>query len=680
MNFYLRTYLFEKGIFVNSEVSENSFAVRFALANKFNIAITKGAECANEEMIPFAAEMLGEHVPAPFYRGFPATVRALSKDVLLFDQLLHYSMTYGFGDFSEAGHSLFEEEFHRLAFKENAEIKKFVIINEQEAVVELGKYMDDMLKGTRPLNDHMYNTLKAFIDEYGYEVKDCACKDTAIRLLIDNRDYKYARFLFLSDVIKLVDYINYKTYDNTNIKKLNFRNSDRKLVINIINEIFKNGYRNVKECFEKKAIWCGLLHHIHYQPKCEEAEKFVQLMRGKENHSVYSEFERAMTLKDIEKAVTCLREGKGSGALLRNLNYIISRCRSKEDIDFVMNSIDTDNATIIVQLIMQYSQYNGEQARTFKFVRHNMLNVHKETELEFAKRKSVLDSEQVSALLDAMQKQLDTLLDSRVGKVYIAPEMYRMALPIQEAASSGGYGVLPKGSRIHIEEGKKIRAFTYWEKVNDIDLSVIGIRYDGREEEFSWRTMFDKQSDELVYSGDQTSGYHGGSEYFDVDTKLFRENHPDIRYLVFCNNVYSCKYFSDCVCKAGYMLRDINDTGEIFEPKTVKTSFVINCDSTFAYLFGIDLETNDFVWLNTAEDSTLAVAGESSSSFLSYYFNTTATINVGKFFEMLSTELVDSPDEADVIVSNEEIETREGATVVKSCDFEKINAYLNLKK
>lgn len=680
MNNIFKNYLFSKGILVNTGACENSFATRFTLANKFNISITQGGELADQEMISFVAEMLGEYVPAAFYRNFPASVRKLSKDALVFDQLLHYYTTYGGGNFSEAGHSLFEEEFTRVAFKESTEIKKFVILTEAEALTEIGKYVDDMIKGTRPLNDVSYNVVKTYVTECNYEIKDCACKDTAIKLLIDTREYKYARFLFLSDVIKLVDYVNYEIYGNTNVRKLNFRNSDRKFITNVINTIFEDGYRNVKECFEKKAIWCGLLHHIHYQAKSEEAEKFVQLMRGKENHSVYSEFERAMMLKDIKKAVACLREGKGSGALLRNLNYIVSRCENKEDVEFVMNSIDTENAVILIQLIMQYSQYSASVARNFKFVRHNMLNVHKETAEEVEKRRSVLTREQVDLLLDAIEGQLDTLLDSRLGKVYISPNMYRMALPIQEAASNGGYGVLPRGSRIHIEDGKKIRAFTYWEKVNDIDLSVIGIGYDGKEMEFSWRTMCNRQSEVIAYSGDQTSGYHGGSEYFDVDPELFKKKHPEIRYLVFCNNVFSHVAFSKCICKAGYMLREINDSGEIFEPKTVKTSFLINCDSTFAYLFGIDLETNDFVWLNTSYNSDEIVAGESSTSFLSYYFNTADAINVGKLFEMLCTETVDSPEEADVIVSDEDIEAREGVEIVRSCDFEKINAYLNLKK
>ena len=71
-----------------------------------------------------------------------------------------------------------------------------------------------------------------------------------------------------------------------------------------------------------------------------------------------------------------------------------------------------------------------------------------------------------------MRDSLRKLLAGKLGRVYVSPDMYNIALPLQENTSNGGYGVLPKGSRIHIEEGKKIRAFTYWEKVNDIDSAL----------------------------------------------------------------------------------------------------------------------------------------------------------------------------------------------------------------
>lgn len=677
MKVKFQKFLFTKGILVGNELSDNVFPVCFTLANKFNIKIVSGAEYAKENMIEFVSTMLGVNVPLPFYQNFPNSVRELSADKLLYDQLFHYSRTYGEDDFSKAGHSLFEEEFAKIAFKENTEIKKFIILTETEAEDKLLSYIKDMFQSTRPLSNEQYDIVKTYVEKYEYEIQSCPCKDTAINLLIDTRNIKYARFLALSDVIKVVDIMNYKLYNNKNIKKLNFKNQDRKVISGIIDVIFEKGRRNVRDCFERKAIWCGLLHHIHYQPKSEEAEKFVAFMRGKQNQSVYSEFEKAMMLEDINDAVDCLVQGKGSGALLRHLNYILSRCHDENDIMAVFNSIETNNAIILIQLIKQYANYVGNDARTFKFTRYNKLKIHKETEDEKTKRKSVLSQEIIAYLQSLMLEKLKNLLLGKVGKVYISPEMYNIALPLQENTNNGGYGVLPKGSRIHIEEGKKIRAFTYWEQVNDIDLAVIGITHDGRQIEFSWRTMYYKQTKELTFSGDQTSGYYGGSEYFDIDVELFKARYDDIKYLVFCNNVYSGTSFSKCLCKAGYMLRDVNDSGDVYEPKNVKSSFVINCDSTFAYLFGIDLDKNDFVWLNTSRESNNIIAGETSMSFLVDYFKTTSILNVGTLFEMLASEVVDSPMTADIVVSDEELETKEDVEFIRSYNFEKITALLN---
>ena len=219
-----------------------------------------------------------------------------------------------------------------------------------------------------------------------------------------------------------------------------------------------------------------------------------------------------------------------------------------------------------------------------------------------------------------------------------------------------------------------MRAFTYWEKVNDIDLSMFGLNREGLKREFSWRTMAGQQSDAVTYSGDQTSGYNGGSEFFDVDIERLQKIYPDIRYLIFCDNVYSGMNFSTCFCKAGYMIRDRKSTGEVFEPKTVQSSFLVNCESTFAYLFGIDICEGKFVWLNLANQGASTVAGENSMDFLLDCFDITSVINVYTFFEILATEVTEDPAEAEIIVSDKLPE--DGRTIIRSYDFEKIMKYM----
>lgn len=671
-------YLFAKGYFVGAEAkSANAMEALISLAKIFDIQIVSGHEMACKEMIRVAEVNLGKDVPKAFYKGFPESVRRLTPDQRLLDQLFHYVRTYGFGDFSTPGQSIFEEIFERKFFNEKTNVKKYKIISQIDAELKLEEYMTALLSSTRPLNDEQYLLLLEYIIEYNYEITHCACKDTAVRLLLDTRNETYAKLLALPDVIRLVEQMQFECYGSTDIKKLNLKNKDRVFVTKVLDFIFHTGNVDVISCFEKKKIWSGLLHHIHYKPINKQAKAFLHDMHGSQNLSVYSTFEALMREGNIVDAAKYLAKHKGSAAVLRNLNYLLSRCSTEEEVNTVVELARSKNAIVLIQLLIQYSHYRASTNRTFKFTKFNRLRVHKETSAEVAKRQSEVPGHLVDSVCQKLREYLAVACKGKLGKVFVDDSMKKVALPIQENTSMGGVGVLPKGTRLPIEPGKKIRAFTYWEKVNDIDLSAIGITQDGEQIEFSWRNMYNAQSSAVTYSGDQTSGYHGGSEFFDIILPDFKEKYPKLRYLIFCDNVYSCCTFDKCVCTAGYMMRDENDSGEIFEPKTVESSFRITCDSRFAYLFGIDLERNEFVWLNIARDSNLNVAGASSVEFLLDYMDVTDVINLYDFATLLATEIVETPDEADVVFSDRELTLREGTEQVRSCDFEKVIALMN---
>ena len=681
MNPIYESYLFEKHILVQDSslpAEEHPFETVFALANLFGIRLVSGEELAQERMIHVAERELGSNVPEPFYRGFPQSVRELTQDQLLFDQLVHYAVTYGFGDFSQPGHSLFEGDFARAAFREKAVIREFEIVTEEEAEQRLEELVRGLLAGTRPLSDRQYTLVLTFLLEKDPLVTCIASKNTAVRLLLDTRSLRLADSLDLSDVIRLADEMNYRLYGNTDLRKLNLVNHDRKFLTKVIDRLIAIGRCDLRTCFEKKKLWNGLLHHLHYTAKTPEGQAFVDAMRGKGNRSVYAVFEKAMSARWVSEAARILKESKGSGAVLRNLNYLVSRCETEKEIEEVLSFIDSKNTIVLMQLLFQYANYKGEgMPRAFCFTKYERLKVHQETKEEMARRGTVLSEERAHFLEAQIRTRLEKLLAGRLGKVYISPEMKRYALPIQETTSQGGYGVLTRGTRLPMGIWKKLRAFTYWEKVDDIDLSVFGIDSAGRQTEFSWRTMAGRQSDAITYSGDETSGYNGGSEFFDIDFRKFCEMYPDVQYLVFCNNVFSRVNFSQCFCRAGYMIRDIEDSGEIYEPKTVESAYTINADSTFAFLFGIDMATNELVWLNMARNSGAAVAGETGMKFLTDYFHVTETMNVAKFFELMATEVVEDPAEAEVVVVDQPIEVPEGVEVIREYDTERMLELMN---
>ena len=673
-------FLFAKGFFVSTGDEEHAPEALVALAKLFNIRIVKNPGWATVEHVATASRNLGEDVPEPFYRGFPESVKTLSSDELLVDQLLHYLQTYVLGDFSQTRHSLFEEDIVRKAFNEDVAVRELSIISEKEATVILEDAATSLLASTRPLNDVHYELVLAVIDDFGFEVAECACKDTVVRLLLDTRDASYARLLKLSDVIRLVEWLQFLGYESKGIKKLNLKNQDRKLLTGVLDRIFDEGDVDVRTCLEKKKLWKGLLHHLHYQPKNPTAELFLQTIRGTEARSVYSEFEAAVIEGRTRDAIDVLRAEKGTGAVLRHLDYILSMSWPFGDLDYAIDSIVSDNKILLIQLLYHYADGVSRAPRVFKFQKLGMLRVHHENGDKSIKPHSFLEENLAMRVTLRVLSELERTCKGTLGRVYADENMRRIGLPLQEGTSMSGVGALPRGSRLPIPDGKKIRAFTYWERVNDIDLSGFAIGEDGEQIEFSWRSPLISEvamnGKAIVFSGDETSGYYG-SEYFDIDIDVFREIYPDKRYLVFCDNVYSGSPFSECDCRAGFMMRDTEDSGEVFEPKTVASSFAITCPSTFAYLFAIDFETREVIWLNVARDSSNRVAGTTTMAFLKQYLNATEVINLYDFARMLATEVVDDPSEADVVFSDKDEPLCEGAERIRSSDIERMIELLN---
>ena len=246
----LKDFLFSKGYFVRTDADEEGRAPEFlaALAKVFNIRIVKNPDWASVDHVTVAKRNLGVHVPPPFYRGFPFTVRELSLEQIVFDRLLHYVRTYGLGDFSRPGYSVFEDEVVRPCFSEDVEVRELSIIGEEEAVAMLHGIVDALLASSRPLSEVHYGVVRAFIEEYAYEVADCRCKDTACRLLLDTRDPQLARPLKLSDVIRLVEWLQFLAYKSTDIKKLSLRNRDRTFLTAVLDSIFEEGEVDARTC------------------------------------------------------------------------------------------------------------------------------------------------------------------------------------------------------------------------------------------------------------------------------------------------------------------------------------------------------------------------------------------------------------------------------------------------
>ena len=349
-----KSYLFQHHILVNDKSwmtveSGECLCSLVTLANKFDIRIIRGGLLANQQIIRDAAMYLGEYVPEPFYRGFPESVKKLSPEEKLFDQMYHYTLTYGMGWFEECGHSTIEELFERIAFQEKTEPKDFMILTEEEATNKVKEFVKRLLgENSRPLNEDQLFVVAAAWKEYTTDIlpEKILCKRTAVEMLYRTKDQVFYRYLKLPDTIKLLEFIQFYQYGSENLKKLNLKNQDRKLITKLLDYFFEGIFGefdpSINECFEKRKIWCGLLHHIHYKPKNRDAEMFVHDIRSGVNRSAYSRFEAYMADPEPDgriMAAKVLAKDKGNSELVRKLNYILSRCKTEEEVKEVLKCL-----------------------------------------------------------------------------------------------------------------------------------------------------------------------------------------------------------------------------------------------------------------------------------------------------------------------------------------------------
>ncbi|MBO4419563.1 MAG: hypothetical protein J5789_07055 [Oscillospiraceae bacterium] len=269
--------LFEKNYLVSDGEgsTDNCFEVIFTFAALYNIRIVSGEKLAQKDMIPFIAEQLGIKVPETFYRGFPASVKTLSSDEMLFDQLYHYTKTYGLNLFEETGHALLESFLDKTAFRDKIKIKEFTIISEKEAKTKIADVYGELLQSSRTLGDKQYNLVLEYLKDYDVEIKTCGSKSTAIRLLADSRNLNLTQFINMQDVIKLVEEINYRLYGSDDIKKLNMRNPDKKFITDVIDKLIEGSKCDIESYCERRAIWIDLLRQLSYRGTDDLLARFV---------------------------------------------------------------------------------------------------------------------------------------------------------------------------------------------------------------------------------------------------------------------------------------------------------------------------------------------------------------------------------------------------------------------
>lgn len=675
--------LFQNNIIV-SDNGENQEAVYITLLGKFGVKIADEASfnLLNPEVLNVFERAFREPLGEPFYRGFPESVKNLSEDEIIIDRLLHYMQTYGAGDFENRHFSIFEKEVERIPFKEKYDLKIFKVVSSERAYKELCNIADTLLM-RRQIMPCDYRFVMEMMDN-GYSPENIRSKQIMCFLIRYIRDYKgdkeaitfidKFRAFQLNDILKLIGWDNASKdfRSRPNFNKLNMANKDRKFYATLIEHVAtRTKVEDLTEVVEKRKIWKGLLHHIHFKPTTGYATVFANTVFNDYIKSVYSEVEKLFVEKKIVAAAALLANNKGSTAVMRSINRFLCAANSQEErLEIVKIALADANPIAAMQTAISYLAPDVKGFdHTFIYNYYGRTITHKD------KRENRPTLEKSESILLSAQIRESLRFKNTNKKIYIDPKAANYAMPIW-ADEINGVGVMPTGSRIDIPESKVVRAFVYWESEPDLDLSAIAISRENGIKEFSWRSG--QHADEgIVFSGDVTDGVYGGAEYFDIDFDIVNEKYKDFDYIIFNVNNFSDYYngFDRFVSRAGFMTRDKIGSGEIFEPKTVKSAFDLTVKSRQATMFALDLKNRQMVWINKAPEAG-ACAGDSDITVYLKYVDVTKLFNLKWFFENIAGSITTDPSEADIIVSDDVSLDVEGKTFVNMNNGNAVLKYL----
>ncbi|MFI8889131.1 hypothetical protein [Streptomyces paradoxus] len=302
--------------------------------------------------------------------------------------------------------------------------------------------------------------------------------------------------------------------------------------------------------------------HPHEYPRWPHAADVFAVARGeKEARSFDSRVEQLLDAFDIAGAARLLRSAPGK--LFRNLDLLLRVAADQEERD-----------AVVAAAVEAAPEVSG---RVVLSVREHLHNRERETDRPrvFVNRRGrawvcpddrppvpAADRDRLIAALDGeMRRRLPAPC-----RLLVDPEALDVALPLSGRATAAGLGVLPRGSVSEVD-GERLRFFVYWKETEhrtDYDLSALLLHHDYSTD--CWLSYTSLTAVGGRHSGDVTEAPDGASEFIELTLDRVRGT-----FIVPQVNIYAGEGFEEAEESFfGFMLRDGEQKGRPFEPRTVR--------------------------------------------------------------------------------------------------------------
>lgn len=441
----------------------------------------------------------------------------------------------------------------------------------------------------------------------------------------------------------------------TSCKFRNFKNKERRFFLQTLENC---GSSLTEDMLRWQERWKRLGEKLHpgdYQSRYPKAFAAFNIVRNDTDFRTFnSQVETAISERKIAQAIKLLSQR--GGVFARRLDHLLRTATSKRQAESIILAFTEVVNTVSTPVLLQvYNHFNNRQSggpRTF-FPKGNVCKLQV-SDVEVPSVGEGYCLALVEIIRAALVERFKAL--PKLGKVYLDDKLKNYFVPFALRSASKSLRTLTRGSRIDLPAGDCIRMFLWWKNMKndrvDIDLSALLLDDEWNVVEQIAYYNLRGQGGAFVHSGDITSAPKGACEFIDIDMPSVSDN---VRYVVMTLNSYCGYPYCDLPeCFAGWMMRSDQNSGEIFDARTVANKIDLAANATAAAPLVLDLKQRQMIWAD------LSLTGRnlfSTSKTVGAFAKGVANMNRPRLYDLFSMHVeargrqVKSADKANLIIS-----------------------------
>lgn len=595
---------------MNKNIEVFGYTMSEALFDKLVHMKVKNREVVYDALVNGLKELTGaDKVYNSMYPNFPESVMEKDDFELYFNAIVHY---WSFGTLLP-----YEEKEERAPLFNTAKVKVLeagsfdglndIFNNLCASKTSLSKSdVDDMifilnsakvtLPDEIPFKENIARICRLLVDT-GVDTDGSLCR-------------KYIKTA--TDVLRLVTAMSdgdVSLAENTKFR--NLKRGERRIIMNLL-----AGCGNAAEDMNRYAgrwIRVGEKLHPGEFAKNEHYTKVVQAFGIIRNNGKIQSFagkvDAAVASGDVNAVVSLLK--KRPGEFARRIDFLLRTFDKDADRKTVIMgfaSVAKDvSSTVLLQVREHFiNKLDGSDDMRVFFPKGNLARSYY---IKNDKAETIPEDAMIMVIA-VCENALVNIYGSRafLGKVYIDKALRNYTVPFSLRSTGKTMTAVSRGSRIAIDDSVKIiRPFIWWTNTKndiiDVDLSV-AVFADNWDclEHVSYSNLKSEKFG-MCHSGDITNGGpvdgEGAAEFIDLD--IDKALGAGARYAVFNVYNFSNEFFSKMEHAAfGFMTRENMESGEIFEPSTVKQRMDLASATTTCIPVIFDLKERVFIWCDMA--------------------------------------------------------------------------------